>query len=952
MKGRNIQLRNLQATIEKEKQNLKDDPEKDKYLAILNSKEYFHPNRTFTELTQFNQNDIVDAKMPILSDTRNTFEIPRGIDFTNMRVFSKVKFSAIDDNDNPNEYTINYEFKIENPTLTRGNFQRFISNCIQTLIHERNQQDYNSAIETDSNKKKIRSDLIAIQFDKYGTKKDPRTLLINKEDLIYEKYTRIPTKTHCVIEAMKLTFERFVKAEIKYKAKYPLGMTISDIKDTCQELKRSFVIYDRLGNVIDKLDNNKNNKKVLKLVLVSNDHVQLIKEREEVMSIPLQDVKLKEMIALLSINNIVPEFEYSTQIDAITTNNVRYFKDPFYLLRDKYNVKDDTTTLKFIMENLDIDEYKSYASRNVMNVLKSKWGPIIRNFKEGKDLYSLDFNSFYYNTLKNMDDNIRVPIFYLPDSIQEYKGEEIEPGLYFHNENWNTHHNTTKNDKITHFIVSSFSLPIKKIKETLLKYKIESNDKVVRFQEKLLFNTILGCFHKTDIIANEIHISRTVEEADCLKRWDKSSVHPVGLDLFLTKNTKISEYNHTFKMIIAMILEESHKIINKVRNELQSKGNIVYEIHTDSFFIDSLKDSEYFMKKYNMKIDKKKVNTIIQKKSEEINEKIDPTHKLETPVCLPSIPIEKFINKEQLFELIDNKTNFILTGTAGTGKSYLIEEISKKYKVSKAAFTNEAAENIGGVTIHQLLGLNKDNIKVRETEIEDIIIIDECTQCPFELYDKLNKLDKLIILVGDAIYLNEEAPGQFSPILGNLSNKIYNNTTPNYKDYNMIDLDIIKSLVKININLTDVKRNIGECKPNIVEKIEKDYETIICHSNDLVKKVNNYLSKKIKYPIIQVGYKRFKLLKIVGKKKKYIYQRIHQTNKEEIIFNSLKEIEQYPISFAITRYCCQGQGYNDYLILQKSNTELTLKERYVLNTRRIGISQPDYLYYDNFLFLE
>ena len=54
----------------------------------------------------------------------------------------------------------------------------------------------------------------------------------------------------------------------------------------------------------------------------------------------------------------------------------------------------------------------------------------------------------------------------------------------------------------------------------------------------------------------------------------------------------------------------------------------------------------------------------------------------------------------------------ILYGRAGTGKSFVINQLKKKYegKVLVTATTGKAATNINGVTLHKLLFLPVNNI--------------------------------------------------------------------------------------------------------------------------------------------------------------------------------------------------------------------------------------------------
>lgn len=99
--------------------------------------------------------------------------------------------------------------------------------------------------------------------------------------------------------------------------------------------------------------------------------------------------------------------------------------------------------------------------------------------------------------------------------------------------------------------------------------------------------------------------------------------------------------------------------------------------------------------------------------------------------------------QKQAIEILKSGQNVFLSGEAGTGKSYVIEQfikyldkIGKKYAV--AAPTGLAAQNLGGVTLHRTFGLpigpltqpgNMKNIKSAE-----VLIIDEISMCRVDLF--------------------------------------------------------------------------------------------------------------------------------------------------------------------------------------------------------------------------
>ncbi len=135
------------------------------------------------------------------------------------------------------------------------------------------------------------------------------------------------------------------------------------------------------------------------------------------------------------------------------------------------------------------------------------------------------------------------------------------------------------------------------------------------------------------------------------------------------------------------------------------------------------------------------------------------------------------IDQERALKVMRSGRNVFLSGSAGTGKSYLISEYIKENKdknVIVCAPTGLAAENIGGGTLNRLfyipMGCNKvgdfsekPRNAVRQA---DIIIIDEISMCRIDVFEYVirtirniskqkkkendnSHMHKQVILVGD-----------------------------------------------------------------------------------------------------------------------------------------------------------------------------------------------------------
>lgn len=258
--------------------------------------------------------------------------------------------------------------------------------------------------------------------------------------------------------------------------------------------------------------------------------------------------------------------------------------------------------------------------------------------------------------------------------------------------------------------------------------------------------------------------------------------------------------------------------------------------------------------------------------------------------------------KDILQFLFSKNSELIISGSAGTGKTFLTKYIIKEllenyknmcntmnipyidYKVYLTATTNKASKVLGEnckestTTIYSLLNLivknnyNNgkkyiyENKKAKKFTIENsIIFIDECSMIDTELYDyiKINILYKgnnnKIIYIGDENQLapvNETYPYIFYqelPIIY-LNQQMRNNTIPN-----LINLsEQFKKTVQngiFNPIISDSKNIIHLSDKEFVKKLDeyfiqnKTNSKILAYTNDFVNKYNAYIRKKLNYPI-------------------------------------------------------------------------------------------------------
>ncbi len=133
------------------------------------------------------------------------------------------------------------------------------------------------------------------------------------------------------------------------------------------------------------------------------------------------------------------------------------------------------------------------------------------------------------------------------------------------------------------------------------------------------------------------------------------------------------------------------------------------------------------------------------------------------------------LSQQGAYDSIMAGHNVFLSGCAGTGKSFLIGQIIKELEaagksVVVAAPTGIAAINVGGTTLHRLLGLASDiyvDIPPKIPSVlykTDTLIVDEISMCRLDLFDYLGRvLAKVsrpiqVIVVGDFCQLPPVMP--------------------------------------------------------------------------------------------------------------------------------------------------------------------------------------------------
>jgi nucleoside-triphosphatase THEP1 len=216
-------------------------------------------------------------------------------------------------------------------------------------------------------------------------------------------------------------------------------------------------------------------------------------------------------------------------------------------------------------------------------------------------------------------------------------------------------------------------------------------------------------------------------------------------------NESISINIDTEKPIYNMIVQLEAIEVYKMKMMLEHKGAIILEYKTDAI--------RYYIEEFPFKLDGQNIKGYYFDKDKKVLKyKVEYKDSLKCEMKPKYIRYEKFKYVQKEFKIIpdvldndfsplvekilDLKGAFI-TGCAGSGKSFLINEIIKELKVRDTknivlATTNLAAVNIGNDAITIDMYCNKLKSKKQIENCTDYIIIDEVSMMKSQFYNMLN----------------------------------------------------------------------------------------------------------------------------------------------------------------------------------------------------------------------
>jgi len=142
------------------------------------------------------------------------------------------------------------------------------------------------------------------------------------------------------------------------------------------------------------------------------------------------------------------------------------------------------------------------------------------------------------------------------------------------------------------------------------------------------------------------------------------------------------------------------------------------------------------------------LNEILNKLHGENYTIVESKQKMIKPVASPLEPEEvdegDNENLNKITNLINKGENLFITGYAGTGKSYILNKLKRKFKIDVTSTTGLAAVNVQGQTIHSWAGVgicNKPVNDVVEKILQRTKLKKQITECKILAIDEISMLD-------------------------------------------------------------------------------------------------------------------------------------------------------------------------------------------------------------------
>ena len=676
------------------------------------------------------------------------------------------------------------------------------------------------------------------------------------------------------------------------------GVDTYQISNFCRTYNIPYYAYDEDYNLFDYYYPKKNNYPSMMYKIINNHfypipegkrralvnkkvgldiHSNLYDEKKiEASATEINIIKLEEteniftkLSEVMKENKKIPSISmYAGKITEIKINN------------EKHIFRNNDDIIKNIVSNMDI-EYIGQSLGEIINIII---GDKIKTSSPNMNIYNQlleakknrSFNGLIKNRIKNNEECNNIiaydinkcysSIMYKPieewilldvdNDWEDFIGGEIKLGLYYIETNDNIlfkgnniYSSAIVKKGLDENLISRFNI-IKVLYANKKQDKdlfIDIIDEILRISNgdkeiyKFMINYISGLLGKNKITYSKGHINKSLEQIyntiHNYKEQDNNItpfINKIDDEYYLygfNKDKKIYDVN--IPMYIQILDQANIKLYDMIK---KADGELIGR-KVDCAIIKNPKNKLICGDKWG----DYRISSIPNLNNYEVNNNIKYIEEEEFKLY------DNIIDSNDIDNIINICVNgCLMTGDAGTGKSYVINEISKKLNCARITPTNKSALNIRGQTIHKFLKINKDG-KIPKSTIEkiknkkyDLIIIDEISMINKDLW-------RILLLLKDETKINFLLVGdnkQLPPIEDDgIERDYFNSSIVKYlTNYNKIDLKIKK---RYDENLSKILDDIDNID---MKKFHKKMETKIniCFLNKTRKEVNKYWNNKQK----------------------------------------------------------------------------------------------------------
>lgn len=601
-----------------------------------------------------------------------------------------------------------------------------------------------------------------------------------------------------------------------------------------------------------------------------NNKIKKLKKEEEV---DIQEINKKINKKEKLTNRIKERNEKSQILDKIKElkNKIIENNKNQVFLDELNNEIIEIKKLEFI-KNIEYYNIHSYEIRNYMNncnssIMNNDIKELKRKIKEYEykedNIIAYDINKCYSSIMyKPIEEWILLDV---DNDWEDFIGGEIKLGLYYIEtddnklfKGNNIYSSAIVKKGLDENLISRFNI----MKVLYANKKQDKNlfidiiDEILRISNgdkeiyKFMINYISGLLGKNKITYSKGHINKSLEQIyntiHNYKEQDNNItpfINKINDEYYLygfNKDKKIYDIN--IPMYIQILDQANIKLYDMIK---KADGELIGR-KVDCAIIKNPKNKLICGDKWG----DYRISSIPNLNNYEVNNNIKYIEEGEFKLYDNIIDSNDY---EKIKDICVNKDGCLMTGDAGTGKSYVINEISKKLNCARITPTNKSALNIKGLTIHKFLKINKDG-KIPKSTIEnikkknyDLIIVDEISMINKDLW-------RILLLLKDETKINFLLVGdnkQLPPIEDDGIERDYFNSSivKHLTNYNKIDLKIKKrydeKLSKILDDIDNIdKKDFATRATSAGKKCKTKIN--ICFLNKTRKEVNKYWNNKEK----------------------------------------------------------------------------------------------------------